>query len=57
MVLSIPPFDKYALGTCFILGMVLSRDAIVNKMNKSLPFWRLKWRKRDGEPNNDVICI
>ena len=37
--------------------MVLSRDAIVNKMNKSLPFWRLKWRKTDSEPNNDVICI
>lgn len=55
MVLSIPPFDNYALGTCFILGMVLSGDAIVNKTNKSLPFWRLKWRKTGSEPNNENI--
>lgn len=38
-----------------MLGMVLSGDAIVNKTNKSLPFWRLKWRKTDSEPNNENI--
>lgn len=35
--------------------MALSGYAIVNKINKSLPFWRLKWRKTDNKPNNEKI--